>query len=74
MGCLLLEKGHVNTGDHVALVYPPGLDLNAAFYGCLYVGQWAAGGYWPAGLLMFLLSGLKRLSSVGSRLKIRIVF
>ncbi|XP_043215224.1 disco-interacting protein 2-like isoform X2 [Amphibalanus amphitrite] len=38
VGCLLLEKGHVNTGDHVALVYPPGLDLIAAFYGCLYVG------------------------------------
>ena len=38
VGCLLLEKGHVNTGDHVALIYPPGVDLIAAFYGCLYVG------------------------------------
>ncbi|CAL4058598.1 unnamed protein product [Meganyctiphanes norvegica] len=38
VGCLLLERGHVNTGDHVALIYPPGVDLIAAFYGCLYVG------------------------------------
>ncbi len=28
----------MNTGDHVALIYPPGVDLIAAFYGCLYVG------------------------------------
>ncbi|XP_042143270.1 disco-interacting protein 2 isoform X4 [Ixodes scapularis] len=38
VGCLLLEKGKLNTGDHVALVYPPGVDLICAFYGCLYVG------------------------------------
>jgi len=38
IACLLLEKGHLNTGDHVALIYPPGVDLIAAFYGCLYVG------------------------------------
>ena len=31
-------QGRLNTGDHVALIYPPGLDLIAAFYGCLYVG------------------------------------
>ena len=28
----------VAIGDHVALIYPPGVDLIAAFYGCLYVG------------------------------------
>lgn len=28
----------MNTGDHVALIYPPGVELIAAFYGCLYVG------------------------------------
>ncbi|CAG0885580.1 unnamed protein product [Cyprideis torosa] len=38
IGNLLLERGKINTGDHVALVYPPGLDLIAAFYGCLSVG------------------------------------
>ncbi|XP_029658229.1 disco-interacting protein 2 homolog C isoform X8 [Octopus sinensis] len=38
IGCLLMEKGRLNTGDHVALVYPPGLDLVTAFYGCLFVG------------------------------------
>ncbi|KAI1286480.1 Disco-interacting protein 2 [Halotydeus destructor] len=35
---MLLERGRLNTGDHVALIYPPGIDLIAAFYGCLYVG------------------------------------
>ncbi|XP_077900964.1 disco-interacting protein 2 homolog A isoform X11 [Ictidomys tridecemlineatus] len=34
----LLEKGRLDPGDHVALVYPPGVDLIAAFYGCLYCG------------------------------------
>ena len=38
IACLLLEKGRLNTGDHVALIYPPGVDLICAFYGCLYVG------------------------------------
>ncbi|XP_067218089.1 disco-interacting protein 2 homolog C isoform X1 [Chanodichthys erythropterus] len=35
---LLYERGQLRDGDHVALVYPPGLDLIAAFYGCLYAG------------------------------------
>uniref|UniRef100_A0A8C1SZ03 Disco-interacting protein 2 homolog A n=1 Tax=Cyprinus carpio TaxID=7962 RepID=A0A8C1SZ03_CYPCA len=34
----LMERGRLNTGDHVALVYPPGVDLIATFYGCLYAG------------------------------------
>lgn len=38
IGCLLMEKGKLNTGDHVALVFPPGVELVSAFYGCLYVG------------------------------------
>ncbi|XP_067013841.1 disco-interacting protein 2 isoform X7 [Anabrus simplex] len=38
VGNLLLEKGKINTGDHVALIFPPGIDLICAFYGCLYVG------------------------------------
>ena len=28
----------LSTGDHVALLFPPGLDLIVAFYGCLYAG------------------------------------
>lgn len=24
IGCMLMEKGRLNTGDHVALIYPPG--------------------------------------------------
>ena len=31
-------QGRLNTGDHVALIYAPGVDLITAFYGCLYVG------------------------------------
>jgi acyl-CoA synthetase (AMP-forming)/AMP-acid ligase II len=31
VGVLLLEKARINTGDHVALIYPPGLDLICAF-------------------------------------------
>ncbi|XP_063986647.1 disco-interacting protein 2 homolog A isoform X3 [Diachasmimorpha longicaudata] len=38
IGNLLLDKGRINTGDHVALIFPPGTDLICAFYGCLYVG------------------------------------
>nr|XP_055071560.1 disco-interacting protein 2 homolog A isoform X2 [Misgurnus anguillicaudatus] len=34
----LMERGRLNTGDHVALVFPPGIDLIATFYGCLYAG------------------------------------
>ncbi|XP_051854330.1 disco-interacting protein 2 homolog A isoform X4 [Antechinus flavipes] len=34
----LTERGRLNVGDHVALVYPPGVDLIATFYGCLYAG------------------------------------
>ncbi|CAL8240921.1 unnamed protein product [Merluccius merluccius] len=34
----LMDKGRLNAGDHVALVYPPGIDLIATFYGCLYAG------------------------------------
>uniref|UniRef100_H2ZBW5 DMAP1-binding domain-containing protein n=1 Tax=Ciona savignyi TaxID=51511 RepID=H2ZBW5_CIOSA len=28
----------LSTGDHVALLFPPSVDLTAAFYGCLYAG------------------------------------
>lgn len=39
VGSLLLERAKINTGDHVALIFPPGIDLICAFYGCLYVGE-----------------------------------
>lgn len=38
VACLLVEKGQLQAGDHVALVFNPSVDLVAAFYGCLYVG------------------------------------
>uniref|UniRef100_A0A3B3CIE2 Disco interacting C n=1 Tax=Oryzias melastigma TaxID=30732 RepID=A0A3B3CIE2_ORYME len=38
IAAILAERGHLQDGDHVALVYPPGIDLIAAFYGCLYAG------------------------------------
>ncbi|KAM4701610.1 disco-interacting protein 2 homolog B [Discoglossus pictus] len=34
----LSDKGHLNAGDNVVLLYPPGIELIAAFYGCLYAG------------------------------------
>ncbi|XP_029450844.1 disco-interacting protein 2 homolog B isoform X3 [Rhinatrema bivittatum] len=34
----LCDKGHLNAGDNVVLLYPPGVELIAAFYGCLYAG------------------------------------
>ncbi|KAK6471199.1 disco-interacting protein 2-like protein B isoform X1 [Huso huso] len=34
----LTEKGNLNTGDNVVLLYPPGIELIASFYGCLYAG------------------------------------
>uniref|UniRef100_A0A182MNJ2 DMAP1-binding domain-containing protein n=1 Tax=Anopheles culicifacies TaxID=139723 RepID=A0A182MNJ2_9DIPT len=38
IAALLQERGKVNPGDHVALIFPPGVDLICAFYGCLYLG------------------------------------
>ena len=38
IACLLLEKGQLSNGDHAALIFPPSVDLVAAFYGCLYIG------------------------------------
>ncbi|XP_011495834.1 PREDICTED: disco-interacting protein 2 homolog A [Ceratosolen solmsi marchali] len=38
IGNLLIDRARLNTGDHVALLFPPGTDLICAFYGCLYVG------------------------------------
>ena len=38
VACLLVEKGQLQAGDHVALVFNPSVELVAAFYGCLYVG------------------------------------
>lgn len=38
IAALLQERGKLNPGDHVALIFPPGLDLIAAFYGCMYLG------------------------------------
>jgi acyl-CoA synthetase (AMP-forming)/AMP-acid ligase II len=38
VGCLLIDKAQLGSGDHVALIFGPGVDLIVAFYGCLYVG------------------------------------
>jgi len=35
---LLMEKGKVNSGDHISLVFPPSIDLICSFYACLYIG------------------------------------
>ncbi|GMR53977.1 hypothetical protein PMAYCL1PPCAC_24172, partial [Pristionchus mayeri] len=38
VGALLADKARLNPGDHVALIFPPGIELVAAFYGCLSAG------------------------------------
>lgn len=38
IAALLQERGKLNAGDQVALIFPPGIDLICAFYGCLYLG------------------------------------
>ena len=38
VGAYITDKLHLNSGDHVALLYPAGIELIVAFYGCLYVG------------------------------------
>lgn len=38
VAALLTERGKLNPGDHVALIFPPGIELVAAFYGCLAAG------------------------------------
>ncbi|ETN86525.1 hypothetical protein NECAME_05929 [Necator americanus] len=38
IGAFLVERGRLNVGDHVALIFPPGIDFIAAFYGCLVAG------------------------------------
>ncbi|EPY86232.1 disco-interacting protein 2 A isoform X1-like protein [Camelus ferus] len=38
IAAVLGDKGHLNAGDNVVLLYPPGIELIAAFYGCLYAG------------------------------------
>uniref|UniRef100_A0A673YH02 Disco-interacting protein 2 homolog B-A-like n=1 Tax=Salmo trutta TaxID=8032 RepID=A0A673YH02_SALTR len=38
IAAVLIEKGSINTGNNVVLLYPPGIDLIASFYGCLYAG------------------------------------
>ena len=39
IGACILEKLKLNSGDHAALVYPPGIELVCGIYGCLYVGK-----------------------------------
>ncbi|CAL2030417.1 unnamed protein product [Caenorhabditis brenneri] len=35
---LLTDRARLNRGDHVALIFPPSIDLVAAFFGCLSAG------------------------------------
>uniref|UniRef100_A0A158P740 AMP-binding domain-containing protein n=1 Tax=Angiostrongylus cantonensis TaxID=6313 RepID=A0A158P740_ANGCA len=38
IAAFLVERNRLNVGDHVALIFSPGIDLIAAFYGCLVAG------------------------------------
>ena len=42
----LLERG-INVGDRAMLLYPPGLDFIAAFFGCMYAGVIAVPSFPP---------------------------
>jgi acyl-CoA synthetase (AMP-forming)/AMP-acid ligase II len=46
IGCVL--AGRRLTGEPVLLLYPPGIDYLAAFFGCLYAGVIAVPAYPPA--------------------------
>lgn len=39
--------GYASPGDRVLLLYPPGLEYIAAFFGCLYIGAVAVPAYPP---------------------------
>ncbi|XP_065322738.1 disco-interacting protein 2 homolog C-like [Gordionus sp. m RMFG-2023] len=39
LACFLSEKSGIMVGDHVALLYIPGLDFVSSFYGCLYINM-----------------------------------
>src|SRR5690606_28402385 len=45
IAALLQQQG--NVGDRALLLYPPGLDYIAAFFGCLYAGWIAVPSYPP---------------------------
>ncbi|XP_062518678.1 disco-interacting protein 2 homolog C-like [Corticium candelabrum] len=38
IGAACIERANLSSGDHVTLLYPPGVELVVAFYGCLLVG------------------------------------
>uniref|UniRef100_A0A8C4QJ99 Uncharacterized protein n=1 Tax=Eptatretus burgeri TaxID=7764 RepID=A0A8C4QJ99_EPTBU len=38
VAAVLAERSAPHPGDHVALLFPPGINLIVAFYGCLYIG------------------------------------
>jgi acyl-CoA synthetase (AMP-forming)/AMP-acid ligase II len=35
----ILDRIEMKSSDHVALLYPPCVDLVSAFYACLYIGN-----------------------------------
>lgn len=35
----MLDRIEMKSSDHVALLYPPCVDLVSAFYACLYIGK-----------------------------------
>jgi acyl-CoA synthetase (AMP-forming)/AMP-acid ligase II len=39
VGAALTEQGA--RGERILLLFPPGLDFVAAFFGCLYAGDWS---------------------------------
>ena len=39
----ILDRIEIKSSDHIALLYPPCVDLVSAFYACLYIGNQRSG-------------------------------
>jgi acyl-CoA synthetase (AMP-forming)/AMP-acid ligase II len=39
IGSTILDRIEMKSSDHIALLYPPCVDLVSAFYACLYIGK-----------------------------------
>ncbi len=39
IGSTILDRIEMKSSDHIALLYPPCVDLVSAFYACLYIGN-----------------------------------
>jgi len=41
----ILDRIDIKSSDHIALLYPPCVDLVSSFYACLYIGKYTKSSY-----------------------------